>query len=266
MRLQNKVVIITGGGTGIGKAIAAVFAAEGASVVITGRNILTLNSTVNEIESNGGKAAAIATDVSSEAQVKRLVAQTINKYGQIDILVNNHTYTPSLDTAVVDMPVDYWTKALEVNLTGTMMLTKEVVKQMIPRRTGSIVNISSIAGVTPDPDHSAYSTSKWGIIGFTASLAGEVGQYNIRANCVSPAGTLTEGFQNGMASLAKEKSMTYDEFMHKMLQSYALKRLVKPSEVATAALFLASDDASAVTGQNLIVSCGFQVLHPGMVN
>jgi len=265
MRLQDKVVIITGGGTGIGKAIATVFAAEGASVVVAGRNINTLSAVIEQIEYKRGKGIAIVADVSNEAQIKNLVQQTIAKYGQIDVLVNNHTHTPSLDAAVADMPVDYWTKGLEVNLTGTMMLTKEVIKQMIPRRTGSIVNISSVAGITPDPYHSAYATSKWGIIGFTASLAGEVGQYNIRANCVSPAGTLTEGFQTGMAALAKQKGMTSDAFMNKMMQSYALKRLVKPSEVATAALFLASDDASAVTGQNLIVSCGFQVLHPGMV-
>ena len=266
MRLQDKVTIITGGGTGIGKAIATVFAAEGAHVVIAGRHILNLTEVVKQIESNGGKAIAIATDVSDEAQVKNLVKQTITNYGRIDVLVNNHAHMPPLDADVIDMPMDYWNKSLEVNLTGTMMLTKEVIKHMIPRRTGSIVNISSIAGVTPDPNHSAYSATKWGIIGFTASLAGEVGKYNIRANCLSPAGTSTELFQDGMAMMAKKKGMTYDEFMNKILESYAMKRVVKPSEVATVALFLASDDASAVTGQNLIVSCGFQVLHPGMIS
>ena len=266
MRLQDKVVIITGGGSGIGKAIATVFGSEGANVVVAGRNILNLKEVVRQIESSRGKAISIAADVSDESQVKNVVEQTITKYGRIDVLVNNHAHMPPLDADVIDMPLDYWNKSIEVNLTGTMMLTKEVLKQMIPHQTGSIVNISSIAGTTADPSHSAYSATKWGIIGFTTSLAGEVGKYNIRANCLSPAGTLTEGFQNGMATLAKEKGMTYDEFMNKILQSYAMKRVAKPSEIATAALFLASDDASAITGQNLIVSCGFQMLHPGMIS
>ena len=266
MRLQDRVVIITGGGTGIGKAITAVFAAEGAKIVLASRNILNSEAANKQIETGGGKVISIQADVSDEKQVKNLVDQTMAKYGQIDVLVNNHANTPHIDADVKDMPLDYWNKVLAVNLTGTMMLTKEVVKHMIPRKTGNIVNISSIAGVTPDPNHSAYSTSKWGLIGFTSSLAGEVGKYNIRANCVSPAATQTDNFQKNQVTRAKERGMTYDQFMDRVLQSFAMKRVVKPSEVATAVLFLASDDASAITGQNLIVSCGFQVLHPWMIS
>lgn len=265
MRLRDKVAIVTGAGTGIGKAISSVFAAEGAAVVLAGRNPSTLKAAAEQIMSEGGKAVAVPTDISKEDQVRNLAAQTIGEFGRIDILVNNSAHMPPLDVNVVNMQQDYWNDLLAVNLTGSMMCTREVLKIMIPQKAGSIVSVSSIAGTTGDPFHSAYSASKWGIIGFTASLAIEVGRHNIRANCISPAATATEGFEEGMRMLAKQKGMPYEEFMGKMTQSYALGRIAKPVEVAKAALFLASDDASAVTGQNLIVSCGFHMIHPAMI-
>lgn len=265
MRLKDKVAIVTGAGTGIGKAIASVFASEGAAVVLAGRNASTLALVVRQITSEGGRAMAVCTDVSREDQVRDLAAQAIKDYGRIDILVNNSAHMPPLDVDVVDMPQGYWHDLLAVNLTGSMMCTREVLKTMIPQKAGSIISISSIAGTTGDPSHSAYSASKWGIIGFTASLAIEVGRHNIRANCISPAATATEGFEKGMRMLARQKGLSYEEFMRKMMQHYAMGRIAQPVEVAKAALFLASDDASAVTGQNLIVSCGFHMIHPAQI-
>jgi len=265
MRLKERVAIVSGAGTGIGKAISSVFAAEGAAVVLAGRNPSRLETAARRIISDGGKATAVPTDISKEDQVRNLISQAIREFGRVDILVNNSAHMPPLDVDVVDMPQGYWNDLMAVNLTGTMMCTREVLKIMIPQRTGSIVCISSIAGTTGDPSHSAYSASKWGIIGFTASLAVEVGRHNIRANCISPAGTATEGFEEGMRMLAKQKGMSYEEFMRKMTQHYAMGRIAQPVEVAKAALFLASDDASAITGQNLIVSCGFHMIHPSMI-
>jgi NAD(P)-dependent dehydrogenase (short-subunit alcohol dehydrogenase family) len=265
MRLKDRVAIVTGAGTGIGKAISSVFAAEGAAVVLAGRNSSTLESAVQQIIADGGKAVAIPTNISKEDQVLNLTAQAIKEFGRIDILVNNSAHMPPLDVDVVNMPQGYWNDLLAVNLTGSMMCTREVLKTMIPQKAGSIISISSIAGTTGDPSHSAYSASKWGIIGFTASLAIEVGRHNIRANCISPAGTATEGFEEGMRMLAKQKGMSYEEFMGKMIQHYAMRRVAQPVEIAKAALFLASDDSSAVTGQNLIVSCGFHMIHPAQV-
>ena len=265
MRLQNRVAIITGGGTGIGKAIATVFAAEGAAVAVAGRRPTPLAESVKQIASNGGKAIAIPTDIANEKQVQDMVARTLKEYGQIDILVNDSAYAaPHSD--VVDTSQENWNNSLAVNLTGTMMCTREVLKNMIPRQTGSIISLSSIAGVTGIPGGSAYSATKSGIIGFTQTLAMEVGHDNIRANSITPAFVATEKNLNGLRNLAKQKGMSYEEFMDKMLRHYALKRVAKPSEVATVALFLASDDASAITGQNLIVSCGFQMMHPGMIS
>lgn len=265
MRLKNKVAIVTGAGSGIGKAISLVFAAEGAVVVLAGRNSSALEAVIRQVTSGGGKAIPVPTNIAEEDQVVNLAAQAKKEFGRIDILVNNSAHMPPLDIDVVDMTHSYWNDLMAVNLAGTMMCTREVLKTMIPQKAGSIVSISSVAGTTGDPSHTAYSASKWGIIGFTASLAGEVGKHNVRANCISPAATATEGFEEGMRMLAKHKGMTYEEFMGKMIQHYAMGRVAQPIEVAKAALFLASDDASAVTGQNLLVSCGFQMIHPSMI-
>ena len=266
MKLQDRVAIIACEGNEIDKAITNEFASEGATVVVVTNRLTASEEVLYNISSKETKTLALQTDISDEKQVQNLVAQTIKEYGQVDILVNNSAHMPSQAFDVADMSQEYWDAAMAVNLTGTMMCTKEVLKNMIPRQTGSIISISSIAGTTGDPGHSDYSASKWGIIGFTQSLAIEVGKYNIRVNSISPAATATEGFQNAMRTMAKQKGMSYEEFMDKMYQHYALRRIAEPSEIAKVALFLASDDASAVTGQNIIASCGFHMIHPDMIS
>jgi len=265
MRLKDKVAIITGGGSGIGAAIATVFAAEGATVVVASRTLEALEVVVKEISSQHGKAKAIPTDVSDERQIKNLVDQTIKEFGKIDILVNNSAAMSPRDIPVAEMDLEYWNNQININLTGTMLCTKEVLKHMITRRNGSIVNVSSIAGVTGNPWRSPYASSKAGIIGFTETLAMEVGPNNIRVNSLSPAATATERFESGTRARAQSLGMSYDQVMNKILRSYSLRRIATPSEVANAVLFLASDDSSAITGQNLIVSCGFHMLHPSEV-
>jgi NAD(P)-dependent dehydrogenase (short-subunit alcohol dehydrogenase family) len=265
MRLKNKVAIVTGGGTGIGKEIALVFASEGASVVLAARVSSRLEEVAKEIKSRGGKAKAIQTDISDVKQIQQLVTQTLDEYKQIDVLVNNSAADARGKMSVADMVQDYWVETLAVNLTGTMLCTKEVLKTMIPRRSGNIINISSIAGITGHPELSAYSVSKWGLIGFTETLAIEVGKYNIRVNALSPAATGSERFEKSVRMMAQHVGLSYEEMMSKILQHYSLKRIARPSEVATAALFLASDDSSAITGHNLIVSCGFHIMQPNEI-
>ena len=265
MRLKDKVAIITGGGIGIGKAIAHTFASEGAAVVVAARTLSRLEEVAEDIKSGGGKAKAIQTDISDEKQVQRLVAQTLDEYGQIDILVNNSAAHGG-NANVVDMVLDEWNEVLAVGLTGTMLCAREVLKTMIPRRSGNIVNISSVSGISGTPGDSPYSVSKWGIIGLTETLAIEVGEYNIRVNCISPAATRTEGFENDMRGIAAGLGISYEEMRDKITYNYSLKRFIEPSEVATAALFLASDDSSAITGHNLVVSCGFHLIHPNMID
>jgi NAD(P)-dependent dehydrogenase (short-subunit alcohol dehydrogenase family) len=265
MKLKDRVAIITGGGTGIGVAIATVFASEGATVVLSSRSSGHLEEAVNKIEKSGGKAKAIQANIGEEQQVKRMVAQTVSDFGKIDILVNNAAATQERSMDVSEMTLEFWNEALSTNLTGTMLCTREVLKYMIPRRSGVIINISSIAGVKGSPGRSPYVVSKWGINGLTETLAIEVGKYNIRVNSLSPAATDTDKFSTIVDLLAKPLNVSHDEMMTKILHHYSLRRIARPGEIGTTALFLASDDSSAITGQNLIVSCGFHMLDPDEV-
>lgn len=266
MKLKDKVAIITGGGTGIGKAISFAFANEGAALVIAARNLPRLEEVAKEIKSKGSKAKAIQTDISDHEQVKRMVAQTIEEFGQIDILVNNAAMGTFNNADVADMDLDDWYESLAINLTGTMLCSKEVLKYMIPRRSGNIVNVSSVAGISGVPKESPYAASKWGVIGFTETLAIEVGKHNIRVNCISPGATRTQEFEDWVKGSAKSVGISYEEVMRKLTDNNALKRIAKPSEIAACIVFLASDDSSAMTGHNLVASCGFHITHPNMIS
>jgi NAD(P)-dependent dehydrogenase (short-subunit alcohol dehydrogenase family) len=266
MRLRGKVAIITGGGTGIGKAISLAFASEGATVVIAARNLSRLEEIAKDINSRGGKAKAIQADISDHEQVKRMVAQTIDEFGQIDILVNNAARGTFNNADVVDMNLDEWHDSLAINLTGIMFCSKEVLKYMIPRKSGNIINISSVAGISGVPKESPYAASKWGVIGFTETLAIEAGKFGIRVNCISPGATRTQEFEDWVKVSAADAGISYEEMMSKITDNNALKRIVEPSEIAACVVFLASDDSSAMTGHNLIASCGFHLIHPNMIH
>ena len=266
VKLKDKVAIITGGGTGIGKAISLAFASEGAAVVLAARNLPRLEVVAKDIKSRGGKAKAIQTDISDHEQVKRMVAQAISEFGQIDILVNNAARGTFNNADAVDMNLDEWHDSLATNLTGTMLCCQEVLKYMIPRRSGNIINISSVAGMSGVPKESPYTASKWGVIGFTETLAIEVGKHNIRVNCISPGATRTQEFENWVQTSAKSAGLSYDEVMSKLTDNNALKRIAETEEIAACIVFLASDDSSAMTGHNLVASCGFHITHPNMIS
>ncbi len=266
MKLKDKVAIVTGGGTGIGKAISFALASEGAAVAVAARNLSRLEETVKEIKARGGKAKAIQTDISDQKQVQRMVAQTIEEFGYIDILVNNAAIGTFNNADVADMNLDNWHDALAVNLTGTMLCSREALKLMIPRKRGSIINISSVAGLSGVPRESPYSVTKWGLIGFTETLAIEAGRHNIRANSISPGATRTQEFEDWVRGSAKEAGTSYENIMAKLTDNNALRRIAEPSEIAACVVFLASDDASAITGHNLVASCGFHITHPNQIH
>jgi NAD(P)-dependent dehydrogenase (short-subunit alcohol dehydrogenase family) len=261
MKLKDKVAVITGGGTGIGKAIAARFAAEGASVVVAARTLSKLEETVNEIQATGGKAFAFQVDVSDEKQVQKMAERTIGEYGRIDVLVCNHAGGGG-GGPIISLDIAGWKETLDINLTGTLLCCRAALKDMIHRRSGSIINISSVAGMYGVPGLASYSTSKWGVIGLTKTMAIEVGEYGIRVNSISPAATRTERFEAPQKMFAESSGIAYEDRLKETTAHYALKRIAEPSETAGAALFLASDDSSAVTGHNLVVSCGFHAIHP----
>lgn len=264
MRLKDKVAIVTGGGKGIGKAIALAFAAEGATVVVAARTRSKLEETVKEIESKGGRAKTVQTDVSDEKQVQQMVAQTLDEYGRIDILVNNSGIGgPTAN--VVDLKLEDWNEALAIDLTGSMLCSREVLKHMIPRRSGNIINIAAEGGRGGDgragyPMRSPYCCAKMGVIGLTDTLAVEVGEYNIRVNCISPAAVRGERLINVVKGRAEATGVPFEELMGKITANYSLKRPAEESEIAAVAVFLASDESSCITGQIVVTNCGQHVI------
>jgi NAD(P)-dependent dehydrogenase (short-subunit alcohol dehydrogenase family) len=264
MVLKDRVAIVTGGGRGIGRAIAKAFAAEGAAVVLAARTVSELEETAGAIRKKGGRAIAVTTDVSDETQVARMVAETINAFGTIDILVNNAGIIgPTVNVA--DMDLNEWNEALAINLTGSLLASKHVLKYMIPRRSGAIINISSERGRTGDgksgsPRRTSYSCAKAGMIALAESLSVEVGQYNIRVNCITPSAVRGERIIKVVKANAEATGVPFEELMSKLVETYSMKRAVEEEEVAAAAVFLASDAASAITGQSLPVSCGQRVV------
>jgi len=260
MRLKDKVAIITGGGKNIGKAIAIAFAQEGAVVMIVGRTLSDLEATCSEVQSKGGKISFIKADISKEEQVKQFVLEAVEQFGRIDVLVNN-TGISGPTSKVVDMDLHQWNKTLATNLTGSMLCAREVLHHMIPRRTGTIINIVSEAGRAGDgragyPMRSAYCCSKMGQIGLTETLAIEVGEYNIRVNAVSPGPIQGERILNVVRKRVEATKMSSDEILRDLVANCSLRRLANEEEVAAVALFLATDEASGVTGQTIPVSCG----------
>src|SRR4030042_1088603 len=232
MRLKDKVAIVTGGGTGIGKAISLALANEGAAVVIAARNLPRLEQAAKDIESGGGKAKAVQADISDYEQVKQMIAQAVKDFGRIDILVNNAARGTFNNADVVDMNLKEWHDSLATNLTGMMFCSREALKYMIPRKSGNIINISSVAGISGVPRESPYAASKWGVIGFTETLAIEVGRFGIRVNCISPGPTRTQEFEDWVKVSAADSGISYEEMMRKITDNNALKRIAEPSEIA----------------------------------
>jgi NAD(P)-dependent dehydrogenase (short-subunit alcohol dehydrogenase family) len=260
MRLKDKVAIITGGGSGIGRAVSLAFASEGAIVVAAARTFDRLEETANHINSRGGIARAIAVDVDDETKVQEMVARTVKEYGRIDVLVNN-AGIPGPTANVANMELDKWNEVLSINLTGPMLCSREVLANMMVRKSGSIIHISSVGGMSGFPMRSPYCVSKMGIIGLTETMAIEAGDYNIRVNCISPGAVRGDRVLNAARAKGKALGINYEKVLERLTRDYSLKRLIEPSEVAKAAVFLASDDASAITGHTLVVSCGLHISH-----
>ena len=264
MRLQNKVAIITGGGRGIGRAISSAFASEGASVVMAARTRSRLEETAEAIRAQGGDAKAIQTDITDEGQIERMVGETIQVYGRIDILVNNSGIAGPT-ARVVDLDLAAWNEVFAVDVTGAMLCAKHALKHMIPQKSGVIINIVSEGGRSGDgrsgyPMRSPYCCSKAGLIALTETLSIEVGEYNIRVNAISPAAVRGERIINVVKGRSEATGLPFEEVMSTLVENYSLKRPAEESEIATAAVFLASDESSAITGQTLVTNCGQHII------
>ncbi|HEV1997052.1 MAG TPA: SDR family oxidoreductase [Candidatus Dormibacteraeota bacterium] len=245
-RLDDKVAVITGGSRGIGRSIAEEFARRGASVVITARNAEELEETAQAIRDEGGAATGIAAHAAKEETINALVDQVMEKYGRIDILVNNAATNVAF-AQLSDLDVSAWDKTLEINLRGPFILSKVVVNRWMKEHGGNIINLCSIAGFRGDPNMGAYSVSKAALVMLTKVQARELGAYGIRVNGIAPAIIKTK--------FSRILYETEEIRTHAEAQA-ALGRVGEWDEVAGTAVYLASDASSYVTGSIALVDGG----------
>lgn len=249
MRLKDKVAIITGGAEGIGKSYAIGFASEGAKVVIADINLSPAGALVNTLEKEGKEVLAIKTDVSSVMDVEEMVKATIERFGRIDILINNaaiYMRPKAPEAPVYEVKPEDWNRVIAVNLTGVFLCSRAVFPYMMKQGGGKIINITSSLAFSGRPNLSHYVASKGGVIALTRTLAREGGDYNINVNCIAPGSTFSED-PNDRAAL---------EFREKGIPPRAIKRLEKPEDLVGTAIFLASSDSDFLTGQTIVVDGG----------
>ncbi|WP_437595841.1 SDR family NAD(P)-dependent oxidoreductase [Sorangium sp. So ce590] len=245
-RLQDKVALITGGNAGIGKAAALLFAQEGARVVVAARREDEGAQTVAEIIAQGGEAMFVRADVSSSADCAAMVTATVKRYGRLDVAFNNAGVVQYGKT-VIELEEEEWDRVLAINLKGVFLSMKHEIPEMLKTGGGAIVNNSSIGGLVVIPGMSAYQSSKHGLIGLTKVAALEFAARNVRVNAICPAGTETPMIAGWTAD---------PELKQRLVATHPIGRLADPIEPARAALFLASDEASFITGVALPVDGG----------
>lgn len=247
MRLQNRVAIVTGSRRGIGKAIALTLAKEGANLVITDVNLEDCEKVVSEIESSGGSAIAVKCDVSLKTEVQQMVAQTINTFGKIDILVNNAMYTSF--KPFIRMSEEEWDHVIDVNLKGAFLCSQAAARNMIKNGWGRIINIASVSsggsgGMAPLLSH--YTASKGGMKALSQAMAIELADFGINVNAILP-GTIDSG-------------VVPESIKASTLKAVPKGRLGRPEDIANMVVFLSTDEADYVTGSHIVVDGGISVV------
>ena len=241
--LSHKTAIVTGASQGIGKTIAIEMAKSGAIVFCLARNKEALDATIKKITENGGKATAFSCDISNNDDFKSIILNIVKENGSIDILVNNAGITK--DNLLMRMSDDQWDDVLNINLKGSFTCTRSVIKYMMKKKFGRIINITSIVGITGNAGQANYAASKSGLIGLTKSIAKEVASRGITANCVAPGWIET--------SMTDQLST---EVKNKFLSQIPIGKIGQSKDIANAVIFLASDEAEYITGQTITVDGG----------
>lgn len=249
-RLQGKVAIVTGGSVGIGKATAVLFAEEGAKVVISNPSVPAGEQCAAQIRDTGGQAIFVQTDISNEEHCRRVCDEAVNVFGRLDILVNNGAVfiLKGLEASVAD-----WQRMLSVNIMGTALMSRFASEYMKRFGGGAIVNLGSISSFVAQPSFVTYSSTKAAILQMTRNMAMDLAPFNIRVNCVCPGTIFTRASEEHMAKVG----MTKEEFIASEAPKHLLNRVGDPREVAYPILFLASDEASFITGTHLMVDGGY---------
>ncbi|MBN2333628.1 MAG: 3-hydroxybutyrate dehydrogenase [Deltaproteobacteria bacterium] len=254
--IADKTAIVTGAGSGIGKAIALHLAKNGARVVAADLNDVAAEKTATEITGQGGRSIAVGCDVSREDSVVEMVEKTVSTFSSADIIVNNAGL--QFISKIEEFPLEKWNQLISVMLTGTFLCTKACVPYMKEKKWGRIISISSAHGKAPSPWKCAYVAAKHGIIGFTKVMACELAEWNITANSICPGYVLTPLVQKQIKDLAVQYNITESEVPQQvLLKNQPLKKLVSTEELAALTLYLASDQAQCITGQAVSIDGGW---------
>lgn len=250
MKLNDKVALITGGNSGIGKATAILFAKEGAKVSITGRNEARCDEVVKEITEGGGKAISIIADVRFPDECRRTIERTMEEFGRLDILFNNAgVFFPN---NAVDCPEEEWDLTIDINLKGTYLMSKFALPHMIAQMSGVIINNGSGWGIVGGNEAISYCASKGGVVLMTKAMAIDHARQGIRVNCLCPGDVVTPMLDED----ARVRRMSWEEYHARAIAHRPMGRMGLPDEIAKAALFLASDDSTFMTGATLVVDGG----------
>ncbi len=257
MRLAEKTAIITGGGKGIGKAIALAFASEGCSVIVAGRTAKPLDNVAAQIQNQGREALPFLCDVSEPSSVEALFARARQLWDHLDILVNNAGQSHS--ELLVRLTLETWNRMLAVNLTGTFLCSRGALEWMLPRNSGRIINIASTAAKIGFRYAGAYAAAKHGVLGLTRSMALETASSGITVNAVCPGWVETDMVQSAVDNITAKTKMSPQQVREYLAKESPQNRILQPEQIALAAVWLASEEAQALTGQAINV-CGGQVM------
>jgi 3-oxoacyl-[acyl-carrier protein] reductase len=259
--LDDKVAIITGPAKGMGRAITLAFAAEGARLVLAGRDMAAISPVTQAVREMGGTATEVHCDMTDETACRALAAAALESFGSIDVLVNVAGGSGPIGKTGVETTMAEFEEIVQLNMTGCFNTMRAVLPAMIDRRAGKIVNVGGTFGMRGRAGRLAYSASKWGLRGITKSFALEVGPYNINVNCVAPGMVDGPRFRKKVcADLARRHGISIEDAMRRHAEDYALKRVSTDVDVANACLFLASDASRQITGVDLPVDGGWAML------